>query len=159
MATAVLVVAAVVGTVMGAVGKIQESQVQSAATQYNAQVADMRAESTKVAGRAEEYSLKKEKARVLSRQTALYAKAGVLPYMGSPLEVMAESATQVELDIVANRYNVEVGVSRLQYEARYQRKMAGTYRRAGYIGAGATLLTGGATTVAYARGLSQRNED
>ena len=150
------------GTAMKMIGDIKASQSQAAAQEYNAKVAMAQAEMTRRAGEFEiaglkqvgayeETKLKRAKGRMTSAQRARYAKAGVL-LEGSPLEVIADTAAQYEMDIAANRYNMqlgittakygaEVGVSKAKSEAQYLKQAAGRTRTAGYWGAGRTLLT------------------
>lgn len=126
---------------MGAVGQLQQGMAASSAARHNAQAARMEAQAIKVSGKREEEKLAREKKKMGGAQKAAYAKAGVL-FEGSPFEVMSDTATQYELDLNAQKYNTQMGVSRAHSEAEYQRSMAGAYRTAGFIGAGATLLTG-----------------
>lgn len=132
----------IAGMTLGALGQLQQAQQQKAAERYNARIAEMQAESIKVSGEFEEAKLKRQKRTLLGKQRALYGKAGVLTTTGSPLEVMADTAAQMELDIAANRYNVQVGISQALTEAAYRRKMARSYGAAGGIKATTTLLTG-----------------
>lgn len=96
------------GTAISTIGKIQEGKEQSKQIEYEAQKTE------------------RAKSRMLSRQKALYAKSGVLLSEGSPLEVMADTAAQYEMDI------------------RMQRQKAKAVKKLSYFGAGSTLLTGGA---------------
>ncbi len=77
---------------------------------------------------------------VLSSQRSGYAKAGVDLDSGSPLEVMAETAAQIDLDARIIKYNGAMEAARLRNEARmarYNRKM-GTIT--GILNMGASLL-------------------
>ena len=139
----------IAGTAMSAIGTYQQSQTQAATAKYNAQVAAQQAEAVRRAGEFEAAKIAREKKQMLGRQKARYGKAGVLSFTGSPLEVMADTAAQYELDIAASRYNTQVGVSRYKYESTYQKGMAGRYATAGYIGAGSTLLTGAGEMIGY----------
>ena len=154
------------GMALKAVSQIKEGQAASATAQFNARLAEMGAESERVAaefeiktleqaGKFEEAKLKREKLKTLGMQRVAYAKGGVR-LEGSPLEVMADTAAQYELDIAANRYNVqtgiattrygmEVGVSKYRSQAEQSRLMAKRYKTAGYLGAGSTLLTAAGT--------------
>jgi len=185
MLPAVLFVA---GTGMTLVSQYQETQAQVAAARYNAAVARMQAEQyaragafaqeeyrrageyrekqLRETGRLEEYRLRRRKKALLGKQRALYAKAGVL-IEGSPLEVMADTASQFEFDIALSRYRTErdialsryetrkaialskyeteTAVRRYGYEAKYKNWLAGQYKRMGYAKMGQTLLTAGYT--------------
>lgn len=146
------------GTAMSALSAIQQGQAasaqakaQGAALTASGRLAQMEAEAAKKAGKYEETKLAKQKAAMLSAQRARYAKAGVSFLSGSPLAVMAETATEYEMDIAAQRYNTAIQTAQKRYESRYYGTMGEYYsglfakaqRTAGYTKAGATLLTGG----------------
>jgi len=170
MAAPVALTLMAVGTAMDAISSIREGQTMSAAAKYNAQVAEMEAGAIQASGQFEQTALEKqsafertsiarEKAKTLSTQRAAYAKSGVRIDVGSPLEVMADTAAQYELDLAANRYNLALGKERIKYETSvgvarskseqaYQSLMAKEYKRAGYWKAGSTLLTGAGSAMA-----------
>ena len=156
------VILLVAGTAMQAVGEIKEGRAMSQAELYNASVAQSQAQAAKVAGEferatitqagaTEQRQLEREKKQTASTQKARYGAAGVRR-IGSPIEVMADTAAQFELDLAASRYNVQLGVTQSKYEqdvatryytseAQYRRQMAKYQKRAGYLRAGSTILT------------------
>lgn len=131
------------GTGMAISGQQKEAQDRAETEAYNAQLADQQAKDTEEAGKLEEDRLKREKKRLMSRQKALYAQAGVNPLEGSPLEVMADSAASMELDIAANRYNTKSGVNRYIGEGNYRRWLAKNVKAQAPFAMGSTLLTAG----------------
>ncbi len=153
------------GTAMQVVGQYQETKAKMATTDYNAAIARSQADQYRKvgeferariaeAGAFEAEKLRRQKKRMTGTQRALYAKSGVL-IAGSPLEVMADTASQYELDIAVSRYGTasdialskyktEVATRRYGYEARYQNWLSGEYKRAGYVEMAGTLLTGAA---------------
>jgi hypothetical protein len=84
-----------------------------------------------------------EKAKFQGAQRALYASAGVR-FEGSVIEGMADSATEFELEKIAERYNTDMQMMNARSEASNWRMMADNYRRAGRFGAGMTLLSSAA---------------
>jgi hypothetical protein len=146
-----------------AVGELKEGQQQSATEKYNASVAEAQAGAVKTSAAFESETLTKqseleqakttrEKTKTLSEQRALYAKSGVRVDVGSPLDVMADTAANYELDLAANRYNLATGLETIRYgaetqtsqlsaEAQYRRQLAKSYKSASYLKAGSTLLT------------------
>ena len=154
----------IASTAMQAMSQIQQGQQMSANEKYNARVAESEAEAYRVSGAFESQALTQQSAFAQARivtakgkargiQQAGYAKAGVLVFEGSPLMVMADTATEYELDIAANQYNRDIGLERIRYttdvgvgrslaEAEYRRKLGKYYKRASYWAAGQTLLTG-----------------
>lgn len=150
------------GTAMKVVGEIKEAKMMSQAELYNASIALQQAEAAKVAGRferatitqagaVEQRQIERVKKQTISAQRARYGAAGVR-LEGSPIEAMADTATQFELDLAASRYNVQLGIAESRYEqevakryytseAAYRRQVAKYQRRAGYLRAGSTILT------------------
>jgi len=160
------------GTTMKAVGEIKEGQMMSSAELYNASIALSQAEAAKVAGEferatitqagaVEQRQIERAKKQTISAQRARYGAAGVR-LEGSPIEVMADTATQFELDLAASRYNVQLGISQSRYEqevarryytseAAYRRQIAKYQKRAGYLRAGSTILTAAGGYGAFAK--------
>jgi len=154
----------VAGTAMTMVGQYQQSQAQAQTAEHNAAVAKSQAdqyrkvgifeqEQIAAAGKLEEAKLRRQKRRMTGTQRAAYAASGV-SLEGSPLEVMADTASQFELDIAVNKYGTKrdiaiskyktgVAVRRYGYEAGYQNYLSGEYKKAGYTEIGSTLLTSG----------------
>ena len=149
--TAALVDLALAGTAMSAVGSMRQANATAAANKYNANVAQQRAKAMKVQGQYQADKLKREKARMLGRQRALYAHSGVLPGTGTPLEVLSDTASMYEQDIANAKYNSQVGIGQQYGESSYLRKQAGSAKTAGYLNAGSTLLTGTASAMAMGK--------
>lgn len=83
----------------------------------------------------EAQKLEREKKAGLSRQRALYAKAGVDISAGSPLEVMLDTAKEYQADIDQTR-----NIGNLIYQSAL--KSAKDVKTAGLWKGGATILTG-----------------
>ena len=154
----------VASTLMGAAGQIQQGNAAAAARRYNQQVAEMNA---KIAdnqardalerGKIEEQKKRREVAQISGRQQAAMAANGVDISFGSPLDVLADTAIQGELDALTIRSNT--------YREEYDYRVKGANQRAqgslarmegdaaktgSLLSAGATIL-GGATNVAKYR--------
>ena len=150
-------------TALKAIGQIREGRAMAQAEQYNARVAEMQAKSIeqaaafekKTISQSESYErarLAREKKKMTATQRARYISSGVRADIGSPLAVMADTAAEYELDIAASRYRQQLGLARVGYEADVEKSLALSeagfrkgqakrYKRAGYWGAGETLLT------------------
>ena len=126
---------------MEAASQVQQGIAANQQAKYNAQVAEQRAEAARKASEIAKYQIERRKRRMLSRQKALYAKAGVT-LEGSPLEVLADTASQFELDKAISNYNYGVEVSRNLSEANFQRYAGKQRRTAGFMNAGTTILGG-----------------
>ena len=130
------------GTALSAVSAVQEGQAQSEAAKANANVARLQAEQTRKAGAYEVSKIERSKSQARSTQQALYAKSGVLISEGSPIEVMADTATQYEMDIQAQKYNTAMTAARYDYQSEVDKSMAKRYKQLGYTKAiGGTLLS------------------
>ncbi len=141
------------GTVLKAVSAVREGEAMSAAEIANANIAASQAAQARQAGAYEETKIARQKARILSEQRARYAKSGVLITEGSPIEVMADTAAQYEMDIQVNRYNTAIEAGRFDYESRYRRLAAKRYRDFGYTKAfSGVLLTAGSVGAKYGGG-------
>ncbi|MCM8784562.1 MAG: hypothetical protein NC818_07375 [Candidatus Omnitrophica bacterium] len=132
----------VAGAGMEIASQYQQARAYQEQAEYNARVAELQAQQVERAQKLEEYRLNRAKEALLGKQRALYAKAGV-SLEGSPLEVLADTEAQYQLDLSVSRYNADVQKRRLGYEAGYQRYAGKQYMRAGYLGMGTTLLTTG----------------
>lgn len=135
-------------------GKAAESQAESEAAwnEYNAQLAEREAREAQEVAAYEEKKLRKGGERLKARQRVLYAKAGVTPE-GSPLEVMEQTASELEMDALMIRRGGQLGYQRYTAQAGLER-MAGksallrgrAARRASYWKMGVTGF-GGATDI------------
>jgi hypothetical protein len=154
-------------TIMQVGSQISTGISQSKAEQYNARVAESQAESARISGAFQSEVLKQQsktelaqieraKKKTLSTQRATYAKSGVRVNEGSPLDVMADTAAEYELDLATSRYNTQVGLESLRYdtetavnrptsEAEYRKNLAKQYKTSSYYQAGGTLLSGATT--------------
>ena len=147
-------VLSVIGTGMTLIGQAQQMQAQVDTANYNASVARENqaqtletAKSIERAGKIEEDRLRRRKALTTGSQKAAYAAAG-LELEGSPLEVMADTATEYEKDIAINKYNTATkkrqylnSASRYGSKAAYREYEASQAKKLGYMSMGGTLLT------------------
>ena len=155
------------GAGVGAVSSIAQGSAQSAAlksqsnaARYNQSVAEMNANAIRQSGAYQEQMQRDKNRRLIGAQKVGYGKAGVT-MEGTPLEVMADTASEQEQDIIANRYNTNIAAWRAEsqagqfgFEASRDTAMAGTSTTAGYLGAGTTLLTGASRAIMSFKGAS-----
>lgn len=131
-------------------GKAAETQTKSQAAwnEYSARLTEREAAEAQEAAAYEEKKFRRGGERLKARQRVLYAKAGVTPE-GSPLEVMEETAAELEMDALMIRRGGQLGYQRYTAEAGLER-MAGrsallkgrAARRASYWKMGATGAKG-----------------
>ncbi len=117
-----------VGTAVSTVGSIVQGKQMS-------EVAKAQGDLALQKGAAEEARIRDEKARIMASQRTGYGASGLDISSGSPLAVLADTATEAELDALRARWTGES-------ENRLQRFYAGNYKTASYFGAGSTILTG-----------------
>lgn len=125
----VVIAAMLLGTYMQAKGQYEQGKMQQRWAEYNAAVSKQEAE-------LEKQRMRKERVKLLSAQRVGYAKAGV-QFEGTPLEVMAETADEIEHSMVLREHRAAIESGMWGYKGR----MAMTTAK---WQAGTTLLTGGA---------------
>lgn len=137
-----------IGTGLNVSGSYTESRAQEEALLYNAKVARDQALIVGQSGAYNKARLKKRARILLATQTARYAKSGVRFDRGTPVDVMANSAAEYELDILAEDYNTKVEMMRLENQAQLDEIKARSTKSAGNTGIASTLLQQGAGYVA-----------
>ena len=108
----------------------------------NAETARRQAIAEQNAGKGESLKLSKEKRQIAGEQTAAFGASGVDLSSGTPLDVMAQTAGNVERDIIQTGINADTKASGLRYQANIYDWAAQKKRMAGWLGAGTDLLSG-----------------
>lgn len=143
-------------TLLGAAGQIQQGKAQAAASNYNAQVAEMnatladrRARDALERGAIEEQQKRQEVAQLQGRQKAAMAVNGVDLTFGSPLDTLVDTAVLGELDALTIRrntareaYDYEVQGVNGRADATLNRMNAKAAKTGGYLAAAGTVLGG-----------------
>ena len=119
----------VASTAFDALGSIAQGESQAKAAEANAEAIRRNAAFN------EQQQRRQGQARLSAINTA-YGKSGV-QMEGTPIEVLSQQAGEIELDALATRWMGENESIAKKYEAS-------KYRTSGYIGAGSSLLAGGA---------------
>lgn len=138
-----LAVIAGIGVAVQVFGQIQGARAEKADAEFNATIAEQEAVLARQEAGAREERQREEDRRILARQRALVGAAGIT-FEGSPVAVFAESAAQAELDALLIRREGVLRSRSLLIEADIQRVAGRQALAAGILGAGTTLLTGGA---------------
>ncbi len=115
----------------------------------NFQKAQLAAES----GRITQERLRKQQRSFLSKQQAAFAGAGVR-LTGSPLQVFADSAAELEFDMMIEDFNTRVAVLNAQTSGQLDILRGQQARNASIINAGTTLLT---QTASFVRSRNKSN--
>lgn len=131
-------------TGLSALGAIQQGYATRDQMEYNATVADQNAAAARSAAALDEDTSRKKSSRILGTIRARAAASGV-ELGGSPLDVLADSASEAELEALTIRYRGETEARRQESEARLARARGKSAVSQGWIGAGAQLLQGAAS--------------
>lgn len=148
---------AVAGTAVSAVGAIQQGNVASAnaraqqdAANYNATIEAQGATTARQQANAREEAQRRATRQFLGEQRAGLSQAGI-GLDGSAADVHGQSAANAELDALNIRYEGELDARGLLAQSaltRHEGQVAGvnarTARRAGYMNAASTILSGSA---------------
>lgn len=130
------------GTLLSAFGKYQAGEEDNAVARYNAKLKEREAKAAEQKALIESRQQAEAAARKMSSLRAAISKSGAVSSTGTALAVLGKQAEESEKENLMIGYEGATESQRLRSEAeglRYEGKVA---RRAGRIGAGATLLTG-----------------
>ena len=141
--TALLIGTAVVGAGMTVAGQYKQARTEEALADYNRRLA---LREGRMAEEESRYAVRQQRRlgeRLKGRQRALYGKSGVTAE-GSPLEVMQETAADLEMDALLTLRQGYLGKQRFLAEADIYKMRGKSIRRALPWQVGSTLLTSGA---------------
>lgn len=133
---------AIAGLALGVYGTIQQSQAIASSNYANAQIAEQNATLARDAAAAEARRHKLQTQGMLAHIRGQYAAGGV-SLEGSPMDVLANSAANAELDNMLITYGGELKGRGLQDTASMDRSSARNATSAGYYNAAANALLGG----------------
>ena len=120
------------GSLLNIMGTLQQGEAAEQAAMFNAELRE-------IEGREKERLIRKRGRADLSRIRAAIGKSGVTS-AGSPMEVLAESAANAEMDALNARFGYQTDATVIRAEGRSR-------KRASRISAAASLLSGGAQAV------------
>jgi hypothetical protein len=131
-----------------AYASVQQGKATAAWNNYNAKVAERNAEMAKLEAETEAGRKRAETQRLLSRQRAVYGKAGV-EFEGSPLLVMEDTAAEGEMDALLIEYRGATQMQARRSQADLDRMRARSARRMGWYGVGTSILGGASSAGSY----------
>lgn len=137
-----------VAAVMGAASNIQQGKARAIEGEYNAQIAEIRAQDAIEQGDVNLAKHRRQVAAVKGRQVASAAAQGVDVSTGSAANIIEETMILGELDAQVIRRNAEMTAAGLSSQADMSRFGGQSARRNSNIAAGATLIGGAAKTYA-----------
>jgi hypothetical protein len=135
--------ATVVGTAFSAISAISSGNAARSAGDYNAALYAQNAQVTRQRAAADEARQRRLATQRMGANAAMAGASGV-GFSGSVLDILESNAAQEELDALTIRWNGETAASGLDAQGALASAQGRNAQRQGYIGAGATLLLGGA---------------
>ena len=156
-------VLAVAAAGVSAYASYQQGQSQKRMAEYNAKIRDSQAKSLEQSSTAsqqqaayEAQQTRERKTRLLATQRVSYLKSGV-EISGSALDVMNDTATELEMDALTSIYKGQISGGQYSYGADVERaggamsRMGGkTAAEQGNYAAVGSLLSGAGSAVGYA---------
>lgn len=131
------------GGIMQGMGAKQGADYQAGLSDFNSRQSMMDAQIARQNSEAQARALRKSGRQLTGKQRVGYAKSG-LRLEGTPLEVMAESIENIELDAISTKQQGEFEARQHEVQAEMSSEQAGAQRRAGTLGMISGVL-GGAT--------------
>lgn len=136
-----------VSSVMAGNAQAASSQAQAQISRNNAIISGQRATQEEQIGKQEEERLRRQVARVTGTQRAMTGAAGIELGSGSPLDVLAATVEEGELDALTIRSNAQQRASDLRFEQQNLGFQAGVLdrearsaQRAGWMNAAGSIL-------------------
>lgn len=142
--TSILAATAMIGGGLSAFGQYKEGQEAKKVSEYNAQIAEQEAGVIRQNAELNLFRQRKELAGVTGGQIAGYAKRGVSPTTGTPLDVIADTISNAELEIQIGQWNSEQEARRKENEAKMGRYYGKESAKLATTKAFGTLLSTGA---------------
>lgn len=138
----VAITASAVGAGVSAYGQYQQGKAQKALNDRNAAVSDQAALDRERDSRIIANAQRDRNRRLLAKQRAMLAKSGVIADTGSPLALQAQQSGELELAALDAERSGKVEGAQLREQAVLDRMAGRAARRAGNLGAVATILSG-----------------
>ncbi len=125
-----------------AIGALTAGEAQKAQADVEASLAQAQAAQEELRTAEEEKLRRRDARRLIGRQRAGFAGAGVITSAGTPLLVMAETLLEAEEDVEAIRAGGSARASAFRNRAVTFREVGKSRQTAGRFRAGASLLSG-----------------
>lgn len=144
---AIVAIATVASTAFQVTSQVRQGRFQKATADYNARVADNKAQEVRRASVEEENIKRRETAELLAKQRAQLGAANVELTSGSPLELQQDTVTLGEADALRIRSNFESRALSLGTGADLTRSQGGFAESAGTNLAIGSLFSGTASAL------------
>lgn len=150
---AIAAVASIAAAGVSVYSQQQAAKSQSALLNYNARLRDQEAADAQRDAKIRANQQREANRRFIGSQRAKGGGSGVLQSTGSPLEVLADSAQQLELSALETERTGNIQAGQLRQQAVFDRYSAKSVRRgANYASAGTILGTAGNVAGMYGGG-------
>jgi hypothetical protein len=146
--TALAIIAGVAGAAVGAASAIRQGEAADKSAKYNAAVSSNNAQIAVDQSKYEADRLRKRNLLLMSKQRSTYAKGNVVTG-GTPEDVMFDTSTEGELDVLAAMYSGRINSASLNAQAKLHEYEGNNAKSASYYSASASVL-GGVTSVTSA---------
>ena len=135
-------VATLASAAIGTISAISSAKSQSDAAKYNAKVQEMQARDALTRGNIQAQEIRDRTRRLQGTQSAQYGAAGLDINFGTPSDVLSETRQYGELDALKAINNAQRGAWGNEAERELELYKGRTAKRAGYMQAGGSLLSG-----------------
>lgn len=133
--------ASLAGAALATVGAISQGKQASDAAKYNAKIAEQNALAARQQGAAQQEQQRKMAEKKMGSMAAAYSASGV-SYEGSPLDVLAESAGNAELDYQTIKYNTELKAMGYSNTSELENTRGKNATTSGYLNVASSMLKG-----------------
>lgn len=140
---AIPLIATAISTAVAVAGQVQQAKAQSSAANYNQEVAQRNAKIAIIQGNQDAEAQKRKNILTLGAMRASYGAAGVTAE-GSPLDVLENSATNMELDRQTILSRARLRAMGYGDDAALSGMSGDAARQGAYYGATGILLSGAA---------------
>ena len=137
---------AIISSLVGATGAVVSGVATKQAADFNAEIIRRNKQFEVDKASFEADQKRRDVQKLLARQAVGFAKSGVVLSEGTPIEVLADTAAQGELDAQTIIYGGDIRAATLEQEARLSEARGRSALTGSFFTAGATLLTGVAGT-------------
>lgn len=138
----------IAGIAVSAAGSLAQGAMNKQAYTESAALASQNAEQERLRGLYEAIQYRKQGMALLSTTRAAAAAGGV-GLTGSALEVLTQTAAEIELDVEAIKYGAQVNANNLEHQARIDRANANRAAAGGFWNAAAGAVTGASNIIMY----------
>lgn len=132
----------IIATAVSAIGSISQGYAQKQQAETAAKISEQQAARERQVAAAREEDYRRQASRDLATRRAALGASGVVQSTGSPLLGTEDFVSEVELAALRMRNAGEAGATRLEQDADFKRAQGRNAYRAGFFGAGSSLLTG-----------------